>query len=181
MKLYTKQGDDGSTGLIGGNRVAKNDPRVAAYGEVDETNAAIGLAISACDHEAMTAYLQCIQSELFTLGAQLASQDGTAPEVAIGDAHVAQLESWIDRACDEAAPLKNFILPGGCELAARLHFARTVCRRAERAAVDLAQQQTVGQRALVYLNRLSDLLFALAREANARAGTAEIPWTPSKP
>ena len=181
MKLYTKQGDDGSTGLIGGHRVVKCDSRVTAYGEVDETNAAIGLAVAACDHEAMTADLRCIQSELFTLGAQLASPDGTQPELAIGDAHVAQLERWIDRSCGEAAPLKNFVLPGGCELAARLHFARTVCRRAERAAVDLAQRQSVGPGVLVYLNRLSDLLFALAREANARAGAAEIPWTPSKP
>jgi len=181
MKLYTKKGDDGSTGLIGGNRVAKCDLRVTAYGEVDETNAAIGLAVAACKHEAIATTLQCIQSELFTLGAELATQEGTTPQVAIGDAQVTRIEEWIDRSCGEAPPLKRFVLPGGCELAARLHFARTVWRRAERTIVDLAQHQTVGRLALIYLNRLSDLLFALAREANVRDGATETPWEPSKP
>ncbi len=176
MKLYTKRGDDGSTGLIGGQRVPKNDMHVVACGELDETNAAIGSAIAACDDDATVNLLQRIQSELFTLGAQFATQEGKRPGPSISDAQVAQLETWIDEASAQVAPLKNFVLPGGSEPATRLHLARAICRRAERAAVTLERQQAVGRPALAYLNRLGDLLFALARGANHRAGIADVPW-----
>ena len=180
MKLYTKQGDDGSTGLIGGTRVPKNDPRVATYGDVDETNAAIGAVIAGCGDEETAATLRCIQAELFVLGAQLATPAGDQPKFLIDESHVKQLEQWIDAASAEVSALRNFILPGGSVTAAGLHVARTVCRRAERAVVALAQQQPVEPHAMVYLNRLSDLLFALARQANGRAGVEDIPWHPPK-
>lgn len=175
MKLYTKQGDDGTTGLIGGSRVPKDDLRIAACGDIDETNAAIGMVIAACDDSGTTKTLRQVQSELFVLAAELATQQGDRPRLAIGETHVAQLERWIDEASARVLPLKDFVLPGGSETAARLHVARTVCRRTERAAVTLAQRQSVGPPALAYLNRLSDLLFAFARLANHRAGIADIP------
>jgi len=181
MRLYTKHGDDGTTGLIGGMRVPKNDARVSAYGEVDETNAAIGEVIATCDDAETAAALRQIQSELFVLGAELATPAGEDPRHRIGEGHIAPLERWIDAASAEAPPLRNFVLPGGTQTAARLHVARTVCRRAERATVALAQQQPVGAWAVVYLNRLSDLLFALARLANHRAGVPDIPWSAPKP
>jgi cob(I)alamin adenosyltransferase len=180
MKLYTKQGDDGSTGLIGGTRVPKNDPRVATYGDVDETNAAIGAVIAGCGDEETAATLRCIQAELFILGSQLATPAGDQPKFLIDESHVKQLEQWIDAASAEVSALRNFVLPGGSATAAGLHVARTVCRRAERAVVALAQQQPVEPHAMVYLNRLSDLLFALARQANGRAGAEDIPWHPPK-
>ncbi len=180
MKLYTKHGDDGSTGLIGGARVPKNDLRVAAYGDVDETNAAIGVVIAGCKDAETIASLRRIQAELFVLGAELATPSGQKPNHSVDESHVKQLEQWIDAATAEVAPLRNFVLPGGSETAAGLHLARTVCRRAERAVVTLAQTQVVGKWAIIYLNRLSDLLFALARQANKRTGVEDIPWHPPK-
>lgn len=179
MKLYTKNGDDGSTGLIGNVRVAKCDPRVDAYGDVDETNAAIGLVIAECDDKPVAASLQRIQADLFMLGAELATPADQVRQCAIKEAHVASLEKQIDDASAISPPMRNFVLPGGHPTAARLHFARTVCRRAERAVVSLSQQQVVGEWVIPYLNRLSDLLFALARAANTRAGVDDIPWTPN--
>lgn len=176
MKLYTKRGDDGSTGLIGGLRVTKCDIRVAAYGEVDETNAAIGLAVTACDSSEFQERLLRIQADLFVLGAELATPDGQRPTMCVAKEQVGQLEQWIDDVSDRLAPLKRFILPGGCELAARLHLARGVCRRAERAVIALAETQTVARFVVIYMNRLSDLLFAFAREANRAAGCDDIPW-----
>lgn len=176
MKLYTKTGDDGSTGLFGGARVQKNDCRVTAYGTVDETNAAIGLCAAVCTREETLSLLRQIQSDLFILGGELATAAGATPKVAIADDRIAQLERWIDEACADVPPLKTFVLPGGCELAARLHYGRTVCRRAERDVVSLTQKETVSSAVVIYLNRLSDLLFALARAANHRAGVADIPW-----
>ncbi len=176
MKLYTKRGDDGTTGLVGGGRVSKGDLRVTAYGEVDECNAAVGAVLAACRDEGITTVLQRIQSELFTLGSELATPEGQTPVVTMGDAHVARLEACIDEAEREVAPLKHFVLPGGSEVASRLHLARAVCRRAERAAVTLSQQQSVRSHSLVYLNRLSDLLFVLARLGNHREGVVETPW-----
>jgi cob(I)alamin adenosyltransferase len=176
MKLYTKRGDDGSTGLIGGERVPKNDLRVTACGEVDAVNAAIGMAITSCDDESTGDRLRQVQSALFSLAAELATPQGRRPTATIGEVQVTQLERWIDEASAEVPPLKNFVLPGGGELGARLHIARTACRGAERAVVTLKEAHFVGRAALAYLNRLSDLLFALALQANHRANIAEIPW-----
>ena len=180
MKLYTKRGDDGSTGLIGGGRVSKDDPRVVACGDIDETNAVIGMVVADCNDDATAGMLRQIQSELFILGTELATQQGNRPELMIDDAHVARLETWIDQVSAAVSLLKGFILPGGAETASRLHLARAVCRRAERATVTLAQQQPVERSALAYLNRLGDLLFVLARLANAQACVAETPWTAPK-
>lgn len=179
MKLYTKRGDDGQTDLIGGARVPKNHPRVVAYGSVDELNAAIGLALACCGIDAVREPLITAQGRLFDLGAQLATPaSDQAPAPRIQADHADQIEQQIDAASEQLAPLRSFILPGGTELAARLHVARTVCRRAERAVVALTEQEAVDGPALVYLNRLADLLFALARVANAEAGVPDVPWTP---
>jgi cob(I)alamin adenosyltransferase len=181
LKLYTKTGDDGSTGLIGGVRASKADPRVLAYGEVDETNAAIGLARSVSGECEFDGWLAQIQADLFVLGAELASPGTKAPTLAIAAADITRLEAWIDDASAPVPPLKNFILPGGCETAARLHLARCVCRRAERATVSLSGQQRVRPEAIIYLNRLSDLLFALARLANHRADRLDTIWSAPPP
>ncbi len=176
MKLYTKSGDDGSTALFGGGRVPKNNLRVTAYGEVDETNAAIGLALAADPDPQVAEPLRRIQSDLFVLGAELATPADRVAQVQLAESHITQLERWIDEACAETPALRAFVLPGGTPAAAALHLARTVCRRAERALVTLAQHEPVRPAAIVYLNRLSDLLFALARRANHRAGVADVPW-----
>jgi len=177
MKLYTKTGDSGQTGLIGGARVPKDDVRVSSYGDVDELNASIGLVVAALPNDAWRAPLHEIQSDLFILGAQLASADGVTPRHAVAAEHVARLERMLDDICATLPELTNFVLPGGCELAARLHLARTICRRAERAVVALARRTTVAPSAVVYLNRLSDLLFALALAANRDAGVGDILWS----
>lgn len=180
MKLYTKGGDDGTTGLFGGTRVPKNDARVAAYGDVDELNASIGQAMAGGADEATANRLRDIQSDLFLLGAQLATPENVEKNRRVDGGHIAQLEQWIDSAVAETKSLKHFVLPGGCETAAALHLARTVCRRAERATVTLAQRESVDGLIVVYLNRLSDLLFALARRANEKAGVTDIPWIAPK-
>ena len=181
MKLYTRTGDGGETSLIGGARVTKHHLRVRAYGDVDETNAAIGLAVASCGDAAMGAILREVQSTLFTLGAELANPGDRVPTPAIASAHIERQERWIDDASGQVSPLEGFALPGGSETAARLHVARTVCRRAERTVVELAQTERVAKLVLVYLNRLSDLLFALARLANHRQGVADIPWDAPQP
>lgn len=180
MKLYTRRGDDGTTRFFGGEQVLKSHLRVHTYGEVDEVNATIGGVIACGTDGQICQRLLRIQSDLLTLGAELATPSGNGSAVTIEQAHVTQLERWIDEASDEVAPLQNFILPGGCELAARLHAARAVCRRAERAVVGLAQQESVTALAIMYLNRLSDLLFALARLANHRAGVCDVEWVTRK-
>eukprot|EP00752_Nemacystus_decipiens_P016581 g14821.t1 len=181
MKLYTKRGDDGHTDLIGGVRVPKHHLRVCAYGAVDELNATVGLALADCQIDAMKDVLITAQCRLFDLGADLATpgSDNKASSRLKQD-HIRVLEQQIDTASDQLEPLRNFILPGGTVLAARLHLARTVCRRAERQAVALAEQEPVDPLATVYLNRLADLLFALARLANAEAGVADVPWRPEE-
>jgi cob(I)alamin adenosyltransferase len=181
MKLYTKRGDDGCTDLFGGTRVPKDDVRVWAYGEVDETNAAIGVSLSSLKDAEVSAILRQVQSELFVLGAELATPAGRESAVAIGDAEILRLEQSIDHATAEVAPLRNFILPGGNAGAAALHLARTVCRRAERAVVSLAGREPVRPAVIIYLNRLSDLLFALARLMNHRTGAADVPWVSGAP
>jgi len=175
VKLYTKHGDDGSTGLIGNVRVRKDDPRVVAYGDVDETNAAIGVALSSSE-KATSEILRTIQADLFVLGAELATPSDQTPSMTIHGEGIARLERWIDEFCETVEPLRNFILPGGSPLAAALHLARTVCRRAERSVVFLAAREPVRREAIVYLNRLSDLLFALARAANRQNGISDLLW-----
>jgi cob(I)alamin adenosyltransferase len=180
MKLYTKTGDAGQTGLIGGARVSKDDVRVACYGEVDELNAAIGLVAAMLPAGPQRDVLQEIQSDLFILGAELATRTGVQPRLAIAGIHVERLERLLDSTCAALPELTNFVLPGGGELAARLHLARTICRRAERAVVGLARGVELNSSALIYLNRLSDLLFALALAANRAAGVADVIWRGSE-
>jgi len=181
VKIYTKTGDEGETGLFGGGRVPKDDPRVAAYGEVDEVNAAIGLAASLEPAGIDAEFLQTIQRDLFTIGAELASPDPSKVDKAlagprIGEAQIGMLEHMIDGHEAKLEPLKNFILPGGTPKAAAFHLARTVCRRAERTVVALAHRQKISPAIVQYLNRLSDLLFVLARAANAKAGRPDVTW-----
>ncbi|MGB0716421.1 MAG: cob(I)yrinic acid a,c-diamide adenosyltransferase [Phycisphaerae bacterium] len=176
MKLYTKSGDDGTTSLFGGTRVPKTSRRVAAYGDVDEANAALGLAVAAEPQAVYAEALLRIQGELFCIGASLASPTGDAGIEKVGTPHIEQLERWVDEFHDDLPPMKTFVLPGGCQAAACLHHARTVCRRAERTVADLSTDELVDRDILIYLNRLSDLLFALARRANFAAGVPDIPW-----
>jgi cob(I)alamin adenosyltransferase len=178
MKIYTKTGDAGETSLFGGLRVRKCDPRVAAYGDVDELNAQLGLArVSSTDAEIDAALVQ-LQRDLFALGAQLADPSGKissrVSKAALNDADVVRLEDLIDTLEAGLPPLRQFILAGGSECGAALHVARAVCRRAERGMVSL--EPAVDPVLLKYINRLSDLLFVLARTANHRAGAAETPW-----
>ncbi|MDQ3398034.1 MAG: cob(I)yrinic acid a,c-diamide adenosyltransferase [Deinococcota bacterium] len=182
MKIYTKTGDDGTTGLYGGTRVAKDSARLWAYGAVDEANAAIGLARAKLEGGAkddLDAVLEGLQSALFEVGADLATPQDSAYDKTIdrlGEDDVAGLESLIDRYDAELAPLRNFILPGGLEASAALQLARTVARRAEREVVSLARGEEINPQLLVYLNRLSDLLFVLARVVNHRGGVSDSPW-----
>jgi cob(I)alamin adenosyltransferase len=178
VKIYTRTGDDGTTGLLGPGRVLKSDERVEAYGSVDELNAMLGVVRSLDTTGWLAADLAAIQSRLFSLGAELAA---TTPEplakmARIGDADVAALERVIDRLDADLPPLKNFVLPAGSALAAQLHLARTVCRRAERRVVALGAHAPLEPRIVHYLNRLADLLFEMARWCNLRAGVAEVEW-----
>jgi cob(I)alamin adenosyltransferase len=178
VKLYTRTGDSGETSLFDGSRARKDDPRVDAYGEVDELSAWIGFVRASNADPALDSELIAIQRDLFALGAQLADPgDRLAPRVAkavIADEHVTRLEQLIDRVDAEVPPLRHFILAGGTPAAAALHVARTVCRRAERRIVALSPP--VDPVLVRYVNRLSDLLFALARLVNHRAGRSETEW-----
>jgi len=183
MKIYTRTGDAGSTGLFGGPRVAKDDVRIEAYGTVDELNAALGcvrsVGASVGVDAALDAQLEQIQRELFSIGAELATPDPDAHSLRIIQTrHVARLESWIDEHERGLEPLKQFILPGGTHAASILHLARAVCRRAERRVVTLADQEGVqiSDAVIIYLNRLSDYLFVLSREVNSQAGIGDVPW-----
>jgi cob(I)alamin adenosyltransferase len=179
-RIYTKAGDGGETGLGDGTRVLKSSLRVTAYGEVDELNAVLGLAAElAGPHHAL---VRSIQNELFDLGADLCVPPGISDQpnaLRITPAQAERLEKEIDRFNERLRPLHSFVLPGGTPLAAWLHLARTVCRRAERSAVALAQSEPVSPNVLVYLNRLSDLLFVLARIANDD-GRADVLWEPGQ-
>jgi cob(I)alamin adenosyltransferase len=181
MKIYTRTGDDGDTGLFGGGRVTKDHPRVEAYGDIDELNAAIGMARAVELMPRIDEVLAPLQRDLFAIGALLATPDRAkmAEQLAkarIDDERIAQLERAIDEGDAELEPLKAFIMPGGTPKAAALHVARTVCRRAERRVVALARDTELPGLVTIYLNRLSDLLFTLARVANARAGAGEVTW-----
>jgi cob(I)alamin adenosyltransferase len=180
MKLYTKTGDDGTTGLFGGGRVPKASARVEAYGTVDETNAFLGVARTTGLSPAIDAILAPIQEDLFTLGAELACVPGKEAKLGmapIGEAEISRLERAIDEADEACTPLKTFVLPGGSPQAAALHVARTVCRRAERGVLAL-EDAPARSDVVIYLNRLSDLLFALARWANLLAAVPDVPWRP---
>lgn len=182
MKIYTKTGDAGDTGLFGGGRVPKSHPRVEAYGDVDELNATIGVARAAgVPDEQIDALLLRVQQDLFAIGALLATPDRDRMRMHLDKAKVdqeriAELERAIDAADKELEPLRSFILPGGSPKAAALHVARTVCRRAERRIVDITAEMEIPPLVVVYLNRLSDVLFTLARLANKRTSTEETTW-----
>jgi cob(I)alamin adenosyltransferase len=182
MRIYTKTGDRGDTGLFGGGRVPKDHPRVEAYGEIDELNAVLGVARSVEMMPRIDEVLAPIQRDLFSLGALLATPDRDKmreqlEKARLDDTRIAELEHAIDEGERELEPLRAFILPGGTPKAAALHVARTVCRRAERRVVALARSDAdVPPVVIVYLNRLADLLFVLARVANRRAGAGEVTW-----
>jgi cob(I)alamin adenosyltransferase len=178
-KVYTRTGDDGTTGLGGGQRVGKDTPRIEAYGTVDELNSVIGVALAAGVNEAIAEPLRGIQNELFHLGSDLCileEDKQRLPVPRIEERHVAALEGLMDRLSEELSPLENFILPGGAPGAAQLHVARTVCRRAERLLVALARTEAVGEWTVRYLNRLSDALFVMARHENKRRGVPDVLW-----
>jgi cob(I)alamin adenosyltransferase len=181
MNIYTRTGDRGETGLFGGGRVPKDDRRVEAYGDVDELNASLGLARAIELMPRVDEVLVPIQRDLFAIGALLATPDPVKmreqlAKARLDEERVAQLEAAIDAGEAELEPLRAFILPGGTPKAAALHVARTVCRRAERRVVTLAHDVEIPELAVMYLNRLSDLLFVLARVANRRAGAGEVTW-----
>jgi cob(I)alamin adenosyltransferase len=179
VKIYTKTGDTGETSLLGGARVPKDGVRVAAYGDVDETNAAIGV-VRALARPALDQLLFGVQKDLFAIGAQLADPlrkvAARRTKAAVTAAHVRRLEKAIDARDEKLPPLRSFVLPGGTPTASLLHQARTVCRRAERSVVTLAREGNVDPQIVVYLNRLSDLLFVLARFENHRGGVEEPHW-----
>ena len=176
VKIYTKTGDAGETGLFGGGRVPKDDARVCAYGDVDETNSAIGFAAALEPPGFETEALQSIQRDLFTIGAELATRDTAKRRAGLPADRVSALEQLIDKYDAALPPLKNFILPGGTPKAAAFHLARTTCRRAERSVVALARAEQINPLIIHYLNRLSDLLFMLARGVNQHAGRADVTW-----
>lgn len=181
MKIYTRTGDQGDTGLFGGARVPKDDVRVDAYGTVDEANAAIGVALSHGHDPFIGNVLKEVQSDLFTLGAELATVAGHEARLGIAlltDADVTRLEQAIDEADGPLLPLRNFILPGGPPDVAALHLARTIVRRAERLVLTLSRRETLRPVLLIYLNRLADLLFVLARRAGHENGSADQEWAP---
>jgi cob(I)alamin adenosyltransferase len=188
MKIYTRTGDRGETTLLGGERVRKSDARVEAFGTVDELNACIGMAIALESDGLLDAErMRSIQNDLFTIGARLAAADPESAarkgRIPILDTakRVRELEEWIDELDDELPELTSFILPGGSRLGGQLHACRTVCRRSERAIARLgASQPELDQIVLPYMNRLSDLLFTLARYCNAKAGQPEDPWRPTR-
>ena len=182
-RIYTRTGDEGETGLFGGGRVSKEHPRVRAYGEVDELNAVLGWVASRVDDAEVRDRIRTVQADLFAIGAHLATPPGARSSAHLPDlprGRPREFEGWIDAAEEEMEPLTSFILPGGAEGGALLHLARTVCRRAERAVVALAAADEVDPDILVYLNRLSDLLFDFARLVNRRAGEPETPWRPER-
>jgi cob(I)alamin adenosyltransferase len=181
MKIYTRTGDQGETGLFGGGRVPKDHPRVAAYGDVDELSSTIGVARATAPAEFFDPLLESVQRDLFAIGGQLASPEPEKVAKALEKADLsgeraAEFERVMDEADLELPPLRAFVLPGGTPKAAALHLARTVCRRAERSVVHLAHDAPVPAGFVIYLNRLSDLLFTLARLANHRAGSGDVTW-----
>lgn len=182
-RIYTRTGDGGTTGLYGGGRVAKTDPRIHAVGVVDELNAQIGLALAFMDPDGTVArQLASLQPDLFAIGSHLVSSpaDGRRPPMPdLPDGRVEQMEQWIDEADAALPPLRRFIMPGGSPAGAALHVARTICRRAERAVLEPTAGGATGSHIQIYINRLSDLLFAWARLINDENGSSEIQWRPA--
>ena len=176
MKIYTRTGDGGQTSLFGGARVAKNDARIEAYGTVDELNSHLGVVRASWPQSLLDSLFARIQSDLFDVGAHLASP-GTSRFAGVDQERIVELEQRIDAMESELTPLKNFILPAGCAAAAQIHVARTVCRRAERLVVALGDDTIATRSTIAYLNRLSDFLFVAARFANLKAGVPDVPWT----
>jgi len=178
-KVYTRTGDDGTTALGGGQRLSKDAPRIEAYGVVDELNSVLGAAVAEGLAEPLAGWLGSVQNDLFHLGSDLCileEDKARLPVPRIEERHVAALELWIDELAATLAPLENFILPGGARGATWLHLARTVCRRAERRLVALGRVEPVGEWTIRYLNRLSDLLFVMARAENDRRGVGDVLW-----
>jgi cob(I)alamin adenosyltransferase len=181
VHIYPKTGDKGQTGLFGGGRVSKDDPRVEAYGEVDELNAHLGVAESFVGDPQVKEWIKRLQDELFVLGAELATPEPDKPKKQVqplGEEQVSWMERTIDAIDEEVTPLRHFVLPGGDPGAAYLHVARTVCRRAERRVVAFSEEAAVRVEVITYLNRLSDLLFMMARLVNHRRGVSEPIWNP---
>lgn len=178
MKIYTKTGDDGSTGLFGGERVSKSSLRVECYGTLDELNSALGIANSEIKNDQLNKLLIEIQNKLFTVGGQLATPIDKSEKnlVRLVSEDISFLENNIDLFEEKIEPLKQFILPGGTKGASLLHFARSVCRRAERLVTSLSQKEEISNLILIYLNRLSDLLFVIARYENSVNEVPDIPW-----
>jgi len=174
MPIYTKFGDQGRTSLLGGETVSKSDPRVEAYGSVDELNAALGVVISFCSSPDLGASLSRIQKDLFVIGASLASKDKSPHR--IPPARISELEAEIDVLENELPPLHNFIIPGGSKTSSLMHLARTVCRRAGRAVLSLAEKDKVPPEHIIYLNRVGDLLFVQARNENHKRKVEEVVW-----
>ncbi len=181
MKIYTKKGDSGNTSLYGGQQVSKTSSRIAAYGTVDELNSVLGMVISQQPSTKTLGYLNTVQEQLFVLGADLATPISKEVRInRISEDEISFLEQTIDEMEEELPPLKNFILPGGTKAGAAIHFARTVCRRAERKAVECSTEEELSDQSIIYLNRLSDFLFVLGRFENHSSGIEETPWIPKK-
>ncbi|MCB9247247.1 MAG: cob(I)yrinic acid a,c-diamide adenosyltransferase [Ignavibacteriales bacterium] len=178
MKIYTKTGDEGNTSLFGGERVLKNNIRIEAYGTIDELNALLGITLTYELNSESKKVLSKIQNNLFQIGAELASPENVKSSAIkkITTEEINVLEAYIDKLDENLPPLKNFILPGGSKGSAHFHFARTICRRAERIIVELKQKENINNNIIVYVNRLSDLLFVLARYENHVTSTPEIEW-----
>ena len=187
MKLYTKSGDDGTTGLFSGARVSKDHPRIESYGTIDEFNATLGMCSATCKadnalHRRLLDIFGRLQSRMFDIGADLATPEGANNESKIqriGEEHVQEVEKWIDEIDSANTPLTAFVMPGGTELASRLHLARTICRRAERQMIHLSHTEPVGSSLIMYVNRVSDFLFAAARLVNKNSGVEDVLWIPS--
>ncbi|MEQ9310104.1 MAG: cob(I)yrinic acid a,c-diamide adenosyltransferase [Balneolaceae bacterium] len=179
MKIYTKQGDSGQTSLYGGQKVSKHSSRIASYGTVDELNSVIGIVLSHSPSSKTQNFLSVVQKQLFVLGADLATPFSKETRInRISDTEVKFLEEAIDEMEEKLPPLKNFILPGGTHAGAAIHYSRTVCRRAERKAVECSEEEYITPESIIYLNRLSDFLFVLGRFENHTSGTVEVPWIP---
>lgn len=176
MKIYTKTGDDGTTGLIGNKRVKKSNPRIASYGVVDELNASIGIVLSSKLGKDIRVFLTKIQNDLFVVGADLANPDLKNKSNRVTSEMITYLEKEIDRLEEKLDPITYFILPGGDLIASQIHLARAICRRAETNMVSLSEVETINNLCLIYMNRLSDLLFVVARTINKRKKISDVAW-----